>query len=248
MSPSIARSRSVNQAPTSDRRRRRSRAARSARASRRRGRARRRAAPAPSRPGPGRRSSRLKSVGREDQEGDVGEVAPRLEAAAGDDVGGERQRADRLDRPGREPALAQRPRVPAPAARRVRAAPRARASRRGSRGRRRRAGRGSSGAAPGSSRSRSARSSRKASGASATSAAVASTAPSGKASALPRGSSPAPGRRRAGPRTPAGTTSRATAIPTGKPTQVICARARPGRRRCRRAARSGRAAAGRRRP
>ena len=61
----------------------------------------------------------VEEVGGEDQQRHVGEVAPGLEPAPGDDVGGERQRPDRLDRPGREPALAQRPRMPAPAARRV---------------------------------------------------------------------------------------------------------------------------------
>ena len=62
----------------------------------------------------------VEEVGGEDQQRDVGEVAPRFEPAAGDDVGGERQRPQRLHRPGREAALAQRPRVAAPAARRAR--------------------------------------------------------------------------------------------------------------------------------
>src|ERR1044072_2905372 len=59
-------------------------------------------------------------MGGEAEGEDVGEVPPRLEAATGDDVCGQRQRPDCLDRSGREPVLTQRPPVAAPATRGLR--------------------------------------------------------------------------------------------------------------------------------
>ena len=154
------------------------------------------ASPFSARPGP--QVEQVEEVGGEDQQRHVGEVAPRLEAAAGDDVGGERQRADRLDRAGREPPLAQRPGVAAPAARRVRLAPPARASRRGSRGRRCRAGRGSSAAGRGrAGRGRRGRRGRRA--APARPAPPSPAPPRAGRRAARRGSSRGRGRRRAGP-------------------------------------------------
>src|ERR1044072_2834133 len=52
-------------------------------------------------------------MGGEDEQEDVGEVPPRLEAATGDDVCGQRQRPEILDRSARAPALTQRPPVAA---------------------------------------------------------------------------------------------------------------------------------------
>ncbi len=185
VSPSIARSRRVSQAPT------RTGPAKIPSSSKRREGPGAEAEPGAQQRQPLLRPPRtqveqVEEVGGEDQQRHVGEVAPGLETAPGDHVGGQRQRPDRLDRPGREPAVAQRPR----SARASRAAVDAAAPCPSASSRKPRKAipsrYGSQRRSSGSSRSRSARSSRKASGASATSAAVASTAPSGKASAAPR--------------------------------------------------------------
>ncbi len=185
VSPSIARSRSVNQAPTRTGPAKipsSSSGAIVAGARAEAGAEQRQPLLGPPRP----QVEQVEEVGGEDQQRHVGQVAPRLQAAAGDDVGGEGERPDRLDRPGREAA----PRAAPARGRASRAAPPpprpAPASRRGSRGRRRRSGRGSSGAGPGRAvRGRRGRRGRRA-GPALTSAAVASTAPSGKASSAPR--------------------------------------------------------------
>ncbi len=221
VSPSIARSRRVNQAPT------RTGPAKIPSSSSGASVQAPRQSPAPSSDqrllGPPRpQVEQVEEVGGEDQQRDVGEVAPRFEAAPGDDVGGERQRPDRLDRPGREAAL--------------RAAP--------ARGRASRAASPAASPAPervveeaeegdpeqvghpapqlgveqvevgavveeGERRQRDQRRGRQ-------------HRPEREGERARRGSSRAPGRRRAGPRTPAGTTSSATAIASGKPIQVTC--------------------------
>src|SRR5680860_714610 len=61
----------------------------------------------------------IEQISGQDQQGDVGQVAAGLAAGAADDVGGDRQGADRLDRAGREPAGRQRTQVAAPTARRA---------------------------------------------------------------------------------------------------------------------------------
>ena len=68
---------------------------------------------------PGAQVQQVEEVGRQQQQGEIRDVVDPLPAEARGRVRGQRQRADRLDRPGREPAREHRPGVAAPAARGV---------------------------------------------------------------------------------------------------------------------------------